>query len=125
MYRLHDSEKEFRFGDSGPKYLMKGPRMNFAVVQFQAGQDFPCHYHNVMEENFYIIEGEIDVVVDDKVNHLRKGDFIHIEPGEKHYCINNYGQKVVMISTLSPYQEVDKVEVKDYQYDPVKMKAPD
>ncbi|SPT69319.1 Uncharacterized conserved protein, contains double-stranded beta-helix domain [Anaerobiospirillum thomasii] len=116
MYVLNDSEREFRFKDSGPKYLMKGPRMNFAVVQFQPGQDFPAHYHNIMEENFYILEGEIDIVVDGKVNHLKKGDFIHIEPGEIHYCINRYDKKIVMISTLAPFQEVDKVEVKDYKY---------
>lgn len=116
MYVLNEKDKEFRFKDSGPKYLMKGPRMNFAVVQFKPGQDFPAHYHNIMEENFFILEGEIDIVVDGKVNHLKKGDFIHIEPGEIHYCINNYDKNIVMISTLAPFQESDKVEVKDYKY---------
>ena len=52
--RSMKNDREYRFGDSGPKYLMKGPRSNFAVVQFQAGQDFKAHYHNVMEENFFI-----------------------------------------------------------------------
>lgn len=116
MYIIDEKDKEYRFGDSGPKYLMKGPRMNYAVVQFQPGQDFPAHYHNVMEENFYIMEGEIDIVVDGKVNHLTKGQFIHIEPNEVHYCVNNYDSPIVMISTLAPYQESDKVEVKDYKY---------
>ena len=55
MYIVNEMDKEYRFGDSGPKYLMKGPRMNFAVVRFNPGQDFPAHYHNVMEENFYIL----------------------------------------------------------------------
>ena len=84
MYIVNEEDKEYRFGDSGPKYLMKGPRMNFALVQFQAGQDFKAHYHNVMEENFYILEGEVDIVVDGVVNHLRPGQMIHIEPGEIH-----------------------------------------
>ena len=68
MFIVNENEKEYRFGDSGPKYLMKGPRMNFALVQFGPGQDFKAHYHNVMEENFFILEGEIDIVVDGKVN---------------------------------------------------------
>ncbi len=79
MYIVNEEDKEYRFGDSGPKYLMKGPRMNFALVQFQAGQDFKAHYHNVMEENFYILEGEVDIVVDGVVNHLRPGQMIHID----------------------------------------------
>lgn len=116
MYIVNENEKEYRFGDSGPKYLMKGPRMNFAVVQFQPGQDFKAHYHNIMEENFFILEGEIDIVVDGKVNHLHSGDLIHIEPGEIHYCRNSYKKTVKMISTLAPYQEVDKVDVENYTY---------
>ena len=116
MFVINENEREYRFGDSGPKYILKGPRMNYALVQFQAGQDFPAHYHNVMEENFFILEGEVDIVVDGKVNHLKEGDFIHIEPGEIHYVINKSDAKIKMVSTLAPYQEVDKVEVENYTY---------
>ena len=114
MFLLNENEREYRFKDSGPKYLMKGPRSNFAVVQFMPGQDFEAHYHNIMEENFYILEGKIDIVVDDVVNNLKAGDFIHIEPGEVHYCVNNYDVPIKMVSTLAPYQEVDKVVVEGY-----------
>ena len=44
------------------------------------------------------------------------GQFIHIEPGEIHYVINNYDRPIKMVSTLAPYQAVDKVEVPDYKY---------
>lgn len=116
MYIINESEKEYRFGDSGPKYLMKGPRMNFALVQFQPKQDFKAHYHSIMEENFYILEGEIDIIVDGVVNHLKPGQMIHIEPNEVHYCINHSDKPVKMVSTLAPFQKVDKVEIEDYQY---------
>lgn len=116
MFVLNEEEKEYRFGNSGPKYLMKGPRMNFALVQFMPGEDFEAHYHNVMEENFYILEGEIDIVVDGKVNHLKAGDFIHIEPHEVHYCINVSDKPIKMVSTLAPYQDSDKESIKDYKY---------
>lgn len=116
MYIINELDKEYRFGDNGPKYLMKGPRMNFALVQFQPGNDFKAHYHNIMEENFYILEGEIDIVVDGKVNHLKQGQFIHIEPGEVHYCINNYNTPIKMVSTLAPYESSDKIDVENYKY---------
>ena len=80
MFVVNEKDFEYRFGDSGPKYLMKGPRMNYALVQFQPGQDFQAHYHNVMEENFYILEGKVDIVVDNVCHTLTEGDFIHIEP---------------------------------------------
>ncbi len=116
MFVVHENDFQYRFGNSGPKYLMKGPRMNFALVRFEPGQDFTAHYHNIMEENFFILEGKVDIVVDGVVNSLSEGQFIHIEPGEIHYVINNYDEPVKMVSTLAPFQEVDKVEVPDYKY---------
>ena len=50
------------------------------------------------------------------VNHLKAGDLIHIEPGEIHYCINNYDKPMKMISTLAPYTNPDKVDVENYTY---------
>lgn len=111
MFIINENEREYRFGDSGPKYLMKGPRSNFAVVQFQAGQDFKAHYHNIMEENFFILEGEVDIIVDGVTHSLKAGDLIHIEPEEVHYVVNNSNGPVKMISTLAPYQDSDKIEV--------------
>ena len=73
MFVINENDREYRFGDSGPKYLMKGPRMNFALVAFQPGQDFQAHYHNVMEENFFVLEGKVDIVVDGTVNTLTQG----------------------------------------------------
>ncbi|MCC8107955.1 MAG: cupin domain-containing protein [Planctomycetes bacterium] len=116
MFIINENERDYRFGDSGPKYLMQGPRSNFALVQFQAGQDFKAHYHNIMEENFFILEGEVDIIVDGTVNHLKAGDLIHIEPGEIHYVVNKSDKPIKMVSTLAPYQEKDKVEVENYTY---------
>ena len=111
MCIIDENEKEYRFGNSGPKYLMKGPRSNFALVQFQAGEDFKAHYHNIMEENFFILEGEVDIEVDGVCHTLKAGQLIHIEPKEVHYVVNRSNATVKMVSTLAPYQEVDKVEV--------------
>lgn len=116
MFVVHENDFSYRFGNSGPKYLMKGPRMNFALVQFQPGEDFTAHYHNVMEEDFFILEGKVDIVVDGVVNTMGPGQFIHIEPGEVHYVKNAYDAPVKMVSTLAPFQESDKVEVPDYTY---------
>ena len=116
MFIVNEKDRDYRFGNSGPKYLMKGPRMNFAIVQFQAGEDFKAHYHNIMEENFFILEGEVDIVVNGVVHHLTAGQLIHIEPAEVHYVVNNSNGVVKMISTLAPYTDPDKVEVDDFTF---------
>ncbi|MDR1837119.1 MAG: cupin domain-containing protein [Treponema sp.] len=113
MFIIDEKDKEYRFGDSGPKYLMQGPRMNFALVRFAPGQDFRAHYHEVMEENFYILEGIVTIVVDGTPHVLNPGQLIHIEPAEVHYVINKSSSVVRMIAVLAPYREADKVEVEN------------
>lgn len=121
MYILNQRDREYRFGNSGPKYLMKGPRMNYALVQFQPNEDFQNHYHSIMEENFYILEGKLDIVVDGELYTLEKGDFIHIEPKEHHYVANPYDEPVLMVSTLAPHVEVDKTDIENPEfYDKIK-----
>ena len=114
MFIINENEREYRFGESGPKYLMKGPRMNFALVRFRPGEDFQAHYHNIMEEDFFILAH--DIVVDGVKHVLGVGDLIHIEPGEVHYVKNAYDVPVKMVSTLAPYQETDKVNVDNPTY---------
>ena len=53
--------------------------------------------------------------MDDEKVTLSKGQFIHIEPNEVHYVNNSYDEPIVMVSTLAPYQEIDKIEVPDYK----------
>lgn len=113
MYIVDEKDRQYRFGENGPKYLMQGPRSNFAIVQFMPGQDFRAHYHNVMEENFYILEGTVTIVVDGTAHTLGKGQFIHIDPKEVHYVINQSSAVMLMVSTLAPFQESDKIEVEN------------
>jgi len=113
MFIIDEKDKEYRFGDSGPKYLMQGPRMNFAIVQFMPGQDFQAHYHKEMEENFYVLEGNVTIFVDRTAHELKAGQFIHIEPAEIHYVINKSSSVVRMVASLTPYKDGDKVEVEN------------
>ncbi|GHU12391.1 polyketide synthase [Spirochaetia bacterium] len=113
MYIVDEKDKQYRFGENGPKYLMQGPRSCFSIVQFMAGQDFRAHYHEIMEENFYILEGTVTIVVDGTPHTLTKGQFIHIEPLEVHYVINQSSSVMRMAATLAPFRESDKIEVEN------------
>ncbi|MCL2210565.1 MAG: cupin domain-containing protein [Treponema sp.] len=113
MLIIDEKDKKFRFGDSGPKYLMQGPRMNFALVQFMPGQDFQAHYHEVMEENFFVLEGTVTIYVNGTPHELNAGQFINIEPGEIHYVVNKSSSIVRMTAALAPFKDSDKVETEN------------
>ncbi|MDF2820667.1 MAG: Cupin 2 conserved barrel domain protein [Clostridiales bacterium] len=112
MFILDQKEVEYRFGDSGPKYIMRGPRMNFGVVRLKPGEDFDAHFHNIMEENFFVLEGTLEINVDGDIHTLTEGQFIHIEPTEIHYLKNpSNTQPLKCVFALSPFQNNDKVVV--------------
>lgn len=113
MQLVKESEREYRFGDSGPKYLRKGPRLSAGVVLLQPGQDFKNHYHDIMEESFFVLEGKLDIKINDTVYHCEPGDLITAEPGETHYLQNNGTEPMKAVFMLGPFQKMDKVEVDD------------
>lgn len=113
MKIINESEREYRFGDSGPKYLMKGPRMSMGVVRFNPGESFKAHFHDIMEESFFMLEGKIDFRIDDREITCKPGDLITAEPGEAHFLVNNYDEPAKAVFMLAPFQKADKTEVED------------
>lgn len=111
MFKVNESEKEYRFGDSGPKYLMRGPRTGCGIVVLNPGQEFKGHYHTVMEENFFMMEGELEFHINGTPILCKVGDLLHLEPEESHYLINKSDKPAKAMFILAPYTENDKVEV--------------
>lgn len=59
MQKTNEKNHEYRFGDNGPKYLIRGPGCDMGVVILQPGQSFPNHRHNTACEVFYTLSGEV------------------------------------------------------------------
>ncbi|MCX7940368.1 MAG: cupin domain-containing protein, partial [Endomicrobia bacterium] len=65
MQKLNEKEKPFRKGDSGPKYLINGPRWEGGFVVFKPGEQLGTHYHNEVEETFIFLEGKGKIYIND------------------------------------------------------------
>jgi len=109
---VNEREKEYRFGDSGPKYLMRGPNIDLGLVKLLPGESFPNHYHERIEEDFFILEGEVDVVIDGKETHtLKSGDLIRVAPKKSHFLKNKGSVPMKALFVKAPYDPDDKVDV--------------
>ena len=65
MRIINESSVPFRRDNkSGPKYIARGPNLDFGVVRILPGEDFSTHYHEEVEEIFYTLEGTCDIYVD-------------------------------------------------------------
>ena len=89
MEKINEKDMEFRNGDSGPKYLVKGPKWEGGIIVFKPGQKLGAHLHREVEETFYFMEGTGKIYVDDKENRAVPGDVYRISPGEKHDIFND------------------------------------
>ena len=82
MEHVNEHECEFRFGDHGPKYLLRGPRLEWGIIRFQPGQELGAHKHGEVEETFYFEEGTPLMVVNGEEYRVVAGDVFRLEPEE-------------------------------------------
>ena len=112
MYLTNEKEHDYRFGDHGPKYLTKGPKIDMGVVVITPNESHPCHKHIKQEESFLVLEGECSVYVDGKKVIIKKGDYLRCEPGEAHYFVNESDKDFKAVFIKAPYfEEKDSVYI--------------
>lgn len=50
-----------------------------AILDLKAGEESAMHIHPDLQDAFYILEGELDVTINNIVHHCKKDDFLFIE----------------------------------------------
>lgn len=55
-----------------------------AVTDLKAGDVAEAHIHPDMQEGFYVLSGELDVKLDDEVQHCTKDDFVYVKSCTSH-----------------------------------------
>jgi quercetin dioxygenase-like cupin family protein len=64
-----------------------------------------------MEENFFVLKGKVEFVIDGESHIGEKGDFFSMEPKESHYLRNIGNDEAVIVFFLAPFVDGDKVNV--------------
>jgi len=109
MERVNEFEKEYRKGKSGPKYLFRGPRIDWGVLRLLPKEELGRHYHERVEETFYCTRGEPLVTVGEEEFRAKVGDAFRMEPGDIHNIINDTQEPVDAVFIKSTYDPEDKV----------------
>ena len=109
MERVNENDLEYRNGDSGPKYLFRGPRIDWGVLRFLPGQELGTHHHEQVEETFYFTLGTPLVVVNGEEHRVAEGDAFRMEPGDVHNILNDTDGPIDAVFIKSAYLPKDKV----------------
>jgi len=114
VQRVNEADLPYRGGDSGVKYLMRGPNLDWGVILLKPGEDLAGHYHEQVEETFYVVQGQAAFSVNDEEIIAGAGTALRLEPKESH-AVRNAGKgdlKLVFIKW--PYLPKDKVSLQGH-----------
>ena len=110
--QVNEKDFEYRNGDSGVKYLMRGPSIDWGIIRLNPGEsmaDKP-HGHVEIDETFYFSEGSGLMIVNDKIINAPQGSVFLIEPKEMHNITNNSKNVLKVIFIKGEYKPNDKIE---------------
>jgi len=111
VIQFNDSERPFKEEDSGPKYLGQGPDYEWGVLVLKPGQSsrvYGRHFHKVVAETFYFLEGEIRMWIEGKEFRTAPGDVVTVEPHEKHWLENDTESNCRAVFIKYPFDPEDR-----------------
>jgi quercetin dioxygenase-like cupin family protein len=100
---------------TGPAYWGPGDRYTFLVTGEESGGAYfameayvppgggpPPHIHSREDETFYVLEGQIEVLLGEETIVAGSGDFVNVPRGTVH-CFRNTGSETArMVLTFTP-----------------------
>jgi quercetin dioxygenase-like cupin family protein len=112
MFNGNLKDTPLRFDDWGPGYVVRGPRTDVGICYLRPGDVFPNHYHERIEETFFVVEGEATLWSDCRESFtLGERDIHQCAPGEMHYFVNETDKPFLALFFKSIYAPTDKVDV--------------
>mgnify|MGYP005845015523 CR=1 FL=1 len=111
MQRVREQDLPYRGGDSGVKYLVRGPKIDWGVLLLLPGQTLGGHYHEEVEETFYVMQGQGEFTVNGIKYAATEGDVFRMEPTDRHDILNNTDQPMKLVFIKCPYLPKDKVDI--------------
>jgi mannose-6-phosphate isomerase-like protein (cupin superfamily) len=82
-----------------------GQEDRFSIVEYEAAAGAPGpppHVHHGNEEGFYILEGEVDFMLDGKTARLTEGGFALVPPEVRHTFVNAGPGRARWVGIFSP-----------------------
>jgi len=109
MEKVNEKDKEYRKGESGPKYLFRGPKIDWGVIRFLPGETLGKHFHERVEETFFFLKGAPLMIIGDQELRINEGDAVRLDPTDVHDIINDTDQVVDAVFMKHCYEPKDKV----------------
>lgn len=82
------------------------------ILTIKKGYQSSLHYHKIKQETFYVMSGEILMIIENKFQLMETGEFVHILQGVKHSFIglNQISSTIIEFSTHHDDKDTYRIE---------------
>jgi len=92
-------------------HLVDSPTLSVIQEKMPSGTSETLHYHNNVQQFFYILNGTANFEVGDKIFEVHEGQGFHILPKGIHRILNNTDKTLEFIVISEPKSHDDRVNL--------------
>jgi quercetin dioxygenase-like cupin family protein len=99
-FRSWNGRDSFEFVDGVRLHAIGGDQVLLCRVQYDPGKRVPRHVHPDTEQVMLILDGEVEMTIEDRTQTLRPGDVAVVNRGQEHEL--HSGPGVTFMEALAP-----------------------
>jgi quercetin dioxygenase-like cupin family protein len=99
-FRTWNGRDSFEFVEGVHIHAIGGEQVLLCRVRYDAGKQVPWHKHDDTEQVMYILDGEVEMTIEDETTTLHAGDVVVVNRGLRHKLHSPGG--VTFIEALAP-----------------------
>ena len=99
-FRTWSGREPWEFVDGVHLHAIGGEQVLLCRVRYEPGKQVPWHAHEDTEQVMIILDGEVDMTIEDETATLKAGDVVVVNRGLHHKLFSESG--VSFIEALSP-----------------------
>jgi quercetin dioxygenase-like cupin family protein len=99
-FRTWNGRDSWEFVDGVRLHAIGGENVLLCRVQYEPGKQVPWHKHDDSEQVMFILDGSVEMTIEDETRTLGAGDVVVVNPGQHHKVFSPDG--VTFMEALSP-----------------------
>ena len=99
-FRTWNGRDSWEFVDGVRLHAIGGEQVLLCRVSYEPGKQVPWHKHDDTEQVMFVLEGEVEMTIEDETATLRPGDVVVVNRGLHHKLHSEHG--VTFMEALAP-----------------------
>jgi quercetin dioxygenase-like cupin family protein len=110
-FRTWNGRDAWEFVDGVRLHAIGGEQVMICRVEYAPGKQVPWHAHEDTEQVMWIMDGEVEMTIEDETQTLRAGDVVVVNRGLHHKLYSENGVKFIEALAPVPLDHVPDKEL--------------